>query len=163
MSPLLYLAWRSLRGRVVGWLRLMKQPRYLVGTLAGATWVALFALRPMLQIDRDAALDQVENLSEWVPLLEFSSALLLLILVSLWWLWPYGKALVELTETELHLLLPAPLRRRHIIQYAVLRSQWSVLFGAAIVAFFSSGGRLSVFAWRLLTTCLLYTSDAADE
>ena len=57
MSPLLYLAWRSLRGRVVGWLRLMKQPRYLVGTLAGATWVALFALRPMLQIDRDAALD----------------------------------------------------------------------------------------------------------
>ena len=157
MSPLLYLAWRSLRGRVVGWLRLMKQPRYLVGTLAGATWVALFALRPMLQIDRDAALDQVENLSEWVPLLEFSSALLLLILVSLWWLWPYGKALVELTETELHLLLPAPLRRRHIIQYAVLRSQWSVLFGAAIVAFFSSGGRLSVFAWRLLTTWLLLT------
>ena len=48
MSPLLYLAWRSLRGRVVGWLRLMKQPRYLVGTLTGATWVGLFALRPML-------------------------------------------------------------------------------------------------------------------
>ena len=157
MSPLLYLAWRSLRGRIVGWIRLMKQPRYLVGTLAGATWMGLFALRPVLQVNRDAGFDQVEGLSAWIPALELAGALLLLLLVSLWWIWPFGKALVELNETELHLLLPAPLRRRHVIQYAVLRSQWGILFGATMIAFFSSGGRVSTFGWRLLTMWLLLT------
>ncbi len=157
MSPLVYLAWRSLRGRVVGWARLMRQPRYLVGTLAGATWMGLFALRPVMRVNREANLDRVPELDAWLPTLELGGALLLLALVSLWWLWPFGKALVELSETELHLLLPAPVRRRHIIQYAVLRSQWGVLFGAAMIAFFSSGGRLSTFLWRLLSMWMLLT------
>ena len=158
MTTLLYLAWRSLRGRLVRWFRLMKQPKYLVGTLAGVAWMGLFALRPMLRVNRRASLgERFEDLVEWLPAVEMVAALALLVFLSLWWLWPFGKAMVALTETELHLLLPAPVRRRHLIQYAVLRSQRGILFGCLIISVFSAGGSLSGFAWRFLSVWLFLT------
>ena len=115
MTPLLYLALRSLRGRVVGWLRLMKQPKYLVGTLAGVAWMGMFALRPVIRVNRRASLGKrFEEIAEWLPAIETAAALMLLVFLSLWWLWPFGKAMLELTETQLHLLLPAPVRRGDI-------------------------------------------------
>ena len=158
MTTLLYLTVLSLRGRVVGWLRLMKQPKYLVGTLAGVVWMSLFALRPMMGANRRAALgERLDEIAEWLPAVETAAALTLLVFLSLWWLWPFGKAMVELTQTELHLLLPAPVRRRHIIQYAVLRSQWGILFGCLMIAFFSTGGSPTAFTWRFLSVWLFLT------
>ena len=158
MTTLLHLTWRSLRGRIVRWLRLMKQPKYLVGTLAGVAWMGLFALRPMMRVTRRGALEErFEDIVEWLPAVEMVAALALLVFLSLWWLWPFGRTTVELTETELHLLLPAPVRRRHIIQYAVLRSQWGILFGCLIISFFSAGGSLAGFAWRFLSVWLFLT------
>jgi hypothetical protein len=136
----------------------MKQPKYLVGTLAGVAWMAMFALRPLLRANRTDELDeQIANVVEWLPAVETAAALALLVAVSLWWLWPFGKASLELSETELHLLLPAPVRRRHLIQYALLRSQWGVLFGSFMISLFSSGGAPSLFAWRFVTVWLLLT------
>ena len=158
MTTLLYLAWRLLRGRAVGWLRLMKQPKYLVGTLAGVAWMGMFALRPVMRASRRTQLEsRVEEVVEWLPAVETASALVLLVVLSIWWLWPFGKAIVELTETELHLLLPAPVRRRNVIQYAVLRSQCGILFGCLMVSFFSAGGSLAAFAWRFLSVWLFLT------
>ena len=117
MTTLLYLTWRSLRGRLVRWLRLMQQPKYLVGTLAGVAWIGMFALRPMMRATRRASLaERFEEIAEWLPAIETVVALALLVFLSLWWLWPFGKAMVELTETELHLLLPAPVRRNVTIE-----------------------------------------------
>ena len=158
MTPLLYLAWRSLRGRVVGWLRLMKQPKYLVGTLAGVAWMGMFALRPLTRMTRvNRVEERFEEIAEWLPAVETVAALTLLILLSLWWLWPFGKAMVNLTEAELHLLLPAPVRRRHVIQYGVLRSQWGILFGCLMISFFSAGGAPATIAWRFLSVWLFLT------
>jgi hypothetical protein len=158
MTPLLFLMWRSMLGRVTGWLRLMKQPKYLVGTLAGVAWMSMFALRPVLRANRDASLgDRVAGITEWLPALESAGALALVVSLSLWWLWPFGKASLELTETELHLLLPAPVRRRHLIQYAMLRSQWGVLFGCFMISLFSSGGAPDRFIWRFVTVWLFLT------
>ncbi len=158
MTTLLYLAWLSLRGRVLGWLRLMKQPKYLVGTLAGVTWMGMFALRPVMRVNQRTGLERrFEEIAEWLPAVETAAALMLLVFLSLWWLWPFGKAMVELTETELHLLLPAPVRRRHIIQYAVLRNQWGILFGCLMISFFSAGTSPTAFAWRFLSVWLFLT------
>ena len=158
MTTLLYLAWRSLRGRVVGWLRLMRQPKYLVGTLAGVAWMGLFALRPMTRAIRTGSLvEGFEEIVEWLPLVETAAAMALLVVLSLWWLWPFGKATIALSETELHLLLSAPVRRRHVIQYAVLRNQWGILFGCLIVSLFSAGGSLMGIAWRFLSVWLFLT------
>ena len=144
--------------RVVGWFRLMKQPKYLVGTLAGVAWMGLFALRPIIRVNRRAGLEaQLDAIAVWLPAIETITALVLLLALSLWWLWPFGKAMIELTETELHLLLPAPVRRRHIIQYAILRSQWGILFGGLMLSFFSAGGSLAALGWRFLSFWLMLT------
>jgi hypothetical protein len=136
----------------------MKQPKYLVGTVAGIAWMAMFALRPMLRANRTADLgEQLQNMVEWLPAVETAAALALLLTLSLWWLWPFGKASLELSETELHLLLPAPVRRRHLIQYALLRSQWGVLFGSFMISLFSSGWTPGLFAWRVVTAWMLLT------
>ena len=120
--------------------------------------MGLFALGPILRANRRAGLEErFEELAAWLPAVETLAALALLVSLSLWWLWPFGKAMVELTETELHLLLPAPVRRRHIIQYAILRSQWGILFGCLMVSFFSAGGSASAFIWRFVSVWLLLT------
>ena len=86
MTPLLFLMWRSMVGRVTRWLRLMKQPKYLVGTLAGVAWMSVFALRPVLRANRDASLgDRVADITEWLPALESVGALALVVSLSLWW------------------------------------------------------------------------------
>ena len=100
---------------------------------------------------------QPEDIVEWLPFVETVAPLALLVLLSLWWLWPFGKATVTLTETELHLLLPAPVRRRHIIQYAVLRNQWGILFGCFIISLVSASGSLMGLAWRFLSAWLFLT------
>ena len=49
----------------------MKQPKYLVGTMAGVAWMAMFALRPMLRANPTVELgEQIENIVEWLPALE---------------------------------------------------------------------------------------------
>ncbi|MDA1094709.1 MAG: hypothetical protein O3A25_15760 [Acidobacteria bacterium] len=156
MTPLFFLLWRSLVGRWTRWLRLMRQPKYLVGTLAGLSWIGMFALRPALSANRTTLREPPASLMEWLPAVETGASLALLVGLSLWWLWPFGKASLELTETELHLLLPAPVRRRHLIQYATLRSQWGILFGCFMLSVFSSGGAPGIFAWRFVSAwCVL--------
>ena len=50
MNPaLLYLSYRSLRGQIAGWLRLMRQPKYLLGLLVGLAYFWFFALRFFLR------------------------------------------------------------------------------------------------------------------
>lgn len=158
MSTLLHLIWRSLRGRILGWLRLMRRPKYFVGTLAGVVWMSLFALRPILGVARRNPADaRLGEIITWLPAMETGAALLLLVGVSLWWIWPFGQATIALTETELHVLMPAPIRRRHIIQYALLRSQPGILFGCLMVSFLSVGGAPASVAWRFLSMWLFLT------
>ncbi len=145
---LLFLLVRSARGRTVQALRRLREPRYLIGFLIGAGWAAfwlssLFGRSPVgfdfsgdVQFGLPA--EAVESLAG--PLgkaLQLSIALLLAGGVTVWWLVPFGRNALQFSESELHLLLPAPLLRRRLIQYGVLRSQPGVLFGVAIVTFFS--------------------------
>ena len=159
MTILLRLIWWLLRGRAVRWMRLLRQPKYLVGTLAGClaagAWIAAFALRSFRGDGPPAA--GVPVADQLLPVLETGAAMLVLILLALWWLWPFGRATLDLTETELHLLLPAPLRRRHIAQYALLRVQPGILLGSTIFGFFASAGSPGRFAWRFVSVWLLLT------
>lgn len=159
MTILLHLMWRLLRGRAVRWIRLLRQPKYglgtLVGCLAAGAWIATFAV-PGFRGGRppSAGAPMVDQL---LPAVETGAALVLLIVLALWWLWPFGRATLDLTETELHVLLPAPLRRRDIAQYALLRVQPGILLGSAIFGFVASDGSPARFAWRFVSIWLLLT------
>ena len=158
MNPaLLYLSYRSLRGQIVGWLRLMRQPKYLLGLLVGLAYFWFFALRLFFRAgNRTRWMDAtLEGVTDFLPAVHLSVALFIAVAVSLWWLVPFGKSSLDLKEAELHVLLPAPIPRRHILQYAVLKNQRGILIGCLIISLFSVSGSVADFSWRFLTVWML--------
>ncbi len=145
---LAFLLVRSVRGRLVQALRRLRQPRYLIGFLIGGGWAAfwisslfggsLVGFDFFGEVQFGPPPEVFEALAG--PLgqaVQLGIALLLAAGITVWWLLPFGKSALEFSESELHLLLPAPVPRRRLIQYGILRSQPGVLLGVSIVTFFS--------------------------
>ena len=162
-GALLFLLLRSARGRVVRMARRLREPRYLVGFLVGAGWMSLWVGRFLFRgqmvsvqfgIPEQAVTALAGPLGQVAQIAVCLAGTLILVV---WWLLPFGRNSFEFAEAELHLLLPAPVPRRHLIQYGILRSQPGLIIGAAIVTFFSGPGTaLTVFTrfagvWLFLT------------
>lgn len=140
---LLRLLGMSFRGRIVRSLRLLRQPKYLIGSVIGVGWVLFWVVRStgavrFKVIGFDAAKLGLEP--EAVAGLQVAAALGLALLASVTWLIPWGKLGLGLKEAELHLLLPAPVSRRQLIQYALLKNQVGITITAGILSLFTGGG-----------------------
>lgn len=164
MSPaLLYLLVRSARGRVLRAARRLREPRYLIGFVIGGGWIAFWFSRLIFgrfdgEIQFGIPQQFLESLSAGiVDALQLALCGVIALILTLWWLAPFGKQALEFNEAELHLLLPAPIPRRRLIQYGILRSQSGILVGALVMTFFSGlhGAmpllRLYAGIWILLT------------
>jgi len=157
-SGLVYLMVRSVRGRIIRTIRLFKQPKYLVGVLGFVLWMAVWVGGPLF-FDNDGGEVTVEFadaellfelMGDTLPALQLAVAAVLALIVSLWWLVPWSRVALNLTEAEIHMLTPMPVKRRHLIQYATLKSQPGILFGCGIMTLFlGSGGPLSRAVWFL--------------
>ena len=77
-------------------------------------------------------------------------------------LWPGQRQPLQFSPAEVQLLFPAPISRRQLVNYKLLRSQGGLLFGAAIATLIlrpgtlSDGWKFSVGFWLLLTVGRLY-------
>ncbi len=154
MNPaLLFLLVRSVRGRIVRSLRLLKQPKYLVGILAFMAWIGfwmsntIFSFFDVEEGERTidvqfGGMEALHEVAEGVlPAVHLAAALLMAAAITVWWLVPWGRLALSLRQAEIHLLAPAPIQRRHLIQYATLRSQPGILFGCMILTLFMGSGR----------------------
>ena len=149
---------RSVRGRVIRTIKLLKQPKYLVGVLVFAAWMVFWVGGSFL-FDRDGGEVNIEFanaellfevMGDALPALQMIVAVVLALFVSLWWLIPWSRMALNLTEAEIHMLTPMPVKRRHLIQYATLKSQPGILFGCAIMTLFlGTGGPLTRVVWYL--------------
>jgi hypothetical protein len=156
---LVYLMLRSVRGRLIRALRLLRQPKYLIGVLGFAAWMTFWLgsafVGPMLDgenvnVQFAGAELLFATLGDAMSALHLGVALLLALILSLWWLIPWSRMALDLTEAEIHMLTPMPLKRRHLIQYATLKSQPGILFGCTIMTIFLGfGGPLARFVWFL--------------
>lgn len=149
---------RSLRGRFQRWLRQLRQPRYLIAFLAGAAYFG-FLILPRLGAPR------VRVGGPWTggapPALlgdavTLGLALAGALVVTLTWLFSSSRAALPLTEAEIDFLLPAPLTRRQVLSFALLRSQIGLLFGSFLVALFTGRGATGprLLHWAGLWGCL---------
>jgi putative ABC exporter len=169
LPAILELVLLGLRGRLLRRGRMLRRPRHLVAFLAGIAYFSFFALRPLLQICRRPA-----ALSGWLlsaPDLRAAAqivlALGLALGVTLTWLLASSRPPLTLSEAEAHLLLPAPIPRRSVLRYALLRQQPALLFGALVLSFFagfdSPAARLARFlaSWALLTLVDLHLAGVS--
>jgi ABC-2 type transport system permease protein len=180
---LLELHLRSLRGLVVRRMRLLRNPRYAIGLVAGLAWLGFWAGRPLLrllgrlgpggdgtielgdktvrlgdgsvQFGAGALLDRLPP--EALDGIHLLVAVLITTLACLWWMAPWYRPVLRLKEAELALLLAAPLTRRQIIQYAITRNQPGILFGSLIMSVFLGSGPLPRRLGFFLTAWLFLT------
>lgn len=134
---LLYLRLMSLWNLIRSRARRLRQPKYLIGAIAGAAYFWFFFFRktghgspanvlPMLFANGQAEL--------WA-----AGIFTLFILVT--WIAPGDKPGLAFTEAEVAFLFPAPLSRRKLIHYKLINGLLMTLFGAVFFTLISSNGR----------------------
>ena len=146
----LYLTVRGLINRLRVRLRRLREPRYLVGLSAGLLYfyLVIFGRPHPTARGRVVPIGSAALASYAVPLIAIASVVLFVV-VALSWVWPSSTKAVSFTRAEVQMLFPAPLTRRQLLHYKLIRSQVGSLFGSAILTLFFRPGSLAA-AWTVL-------------
>jgi ABC-2 type transport system permease protein len=137
-SALAYLYLHSAKNRTLSRLKRLKQPKYLFGAVVGGLYFYFYFFRFLIMGGRsDRALPAGVVLPDLSIGLEWFGAMIIFMLLALAWLFPKDRAALEFTEAEVAFLFPAPLSRRTLIHFKLLRSQIRILISALFFALFS--------------------------
>jgi ABC-2 type transport system permease protein len=151
----------------------LREPRYMVGFLLGAAYFTMIFLRPGSRTGRAPAVFRLR--AEGSDLLLLAAAAALAVVTFLMWLFRKGQPALGLSEAEIQFLFPAPVSRRALLHYALLKAQLPVFFSALIITVVTgsrgSGSPLLTGAgfWLLLTAthfhnlALAFTKARWDE
>lgn len=158
-GPLGYLATRSTRNRLVRQLRRLRTPRYALALLLGLAYLWYIGVR------QRPGSGPTEVSPETVELLTAAGVTAVLL-----WTWVFGadRRALAFSRAEVTWLFPAPVTRRQLIQYKLLRGQFVILFNVFLWTFLLSGGWAGTGPWRragaiwiLLTTLALHRLGVA--
>jgi hypothetical protein len=149
------LLW-SARGRVRRLARQLRQPRYLITFLAGAgylVWIWGFVIfRPRIGNDSDAgALGGITGTAEAARSVHILLALGVALAVTFAWILLRPRPRLTLSPAEIHTLLPAPIPRRQILAFALLRNQPVTWLSALIFALLRGNLLLLPLLWAMIT------------
>lgn len=170
ISAYAYLQWMSVRNALVQRVRRLKQPKYLIGTIVGIAYFYLIFFRNAGRSGRSGGAARAFALPpEFALSLATVGALVLLVVVVLAWIIPTGRAALQFTEAEVAFLFPAPLTRRTLIHFKLLRSQLGILVSAFFLSLifrrssFLGGSQLlhATGWWLILSTLNLHFIGAS--
>ncbi len=141
---------RSARNRIMSRLRRLRDPRYLLGAIAGLGYFWFMFFRNT----RGAHGKQVMAVTGGV-LADFIGLFVLAIMILAWAL-PSDSGGLQFSEAEIAMLFPAPLRRRDLLLYKIIRAQPQALVSA--IFFFIFGWRRSwiIGMWAALSVLGIY-------
>lgn len=148
----------SWRNRLRTRLRRLRQPKYLLSFAVGVSYV-LTIWRPWSRgraVRIGGAPIPVDV--NVVGAVEVGLAVLISVYLVVSWLWPRFRPALRFTETEIAFLFPAPLHRRQVVNYSLLRSQLGLLFGALMVSLFAVRQFAPSFWQGLLGTWLAFST-----
>ena len=168
IGALIYLQMQSIKNRLRMRLRRLKKPTYLAGAAVGGVYFYFFFFRNLF-VGRRSAVAAADTASpETVLLLELAGALALFLMVLSAWIFPHERAALLFSEAEIAFLFPAPVTRRTLIHFKLLRSQFAILFTTFFLTLvsgrFGQGGKAWIHAagwWLVLSTLNLHTLAAS--
>jgi ABC-2 type transport system permease protein len=161
ISALLYLQYHSIRNRTVMRIKRLKQPKYLLGGIVGGLYFYWYFVRTLFGVPARGQAFALFASPDGQALFESISALILLTIVSLAWIIPHQRASLTFTEAEVAFLFPAPISRRGLIHFKLLRSQIAILFTTLLLTLVTNrfGGHAWIRAagwWLILSTLNLH-------
>jgi len=144
-SALFFLQTRSFWNGLLLRLRRLRQPKYLVGGFVGLAWflwtfggpVFLHSLNRGRGGGPGTAAELLGLGADKVILMEGIAACGVAAWVFLSWVVPNSRAAIQFTEAEIAFLFPAPISRRRLIHYKLLRWQLGLLMTSMIFTFIS--------------------------
>jgi hypothetical protein len=155
------LTWWSVRNRFRKRLGRLREPRYMIGALFFVLWFVFVFFHPGAR--HKAPPSEYQLIMGGPELWRFGLALALLVLAlgAVWW--PGERRPLEFTPAEVQFLFTAPLTRRQLVRYKLLRSQGGLLLGAVVATIFlrphtlRDGWTFSAGFWLGLTACRLFS------
>jgi hypothetical protein len=163
-----FIALRSLRNAARLRVRRLKEPRYLIGLVLGLAYFGMiFSPAGGRRKAAKATLSALPPAFLDVQLLGF--ALFLFVACCAVWALRWGPPALSLTEDEIQFLFPAPLSKRSILHFALLKPQLRLLFSAAVFTYVlgrgsrSGAGFVFLFlgVWIALTAVQLHLQAMA--
>ena len=156
----LYFVQLDFKNKIKRRIARLKSPRYAIALIFGLAYF-FFAFGGPAFFD-----GQSEQASrEWPPGLIGAAPFYLALLVIWWWLGPGTRFALHYTPADVNLLFTAPITRRQLIQFKLLRAQTPILFTSLLVTLFAqrAAGPWWVHfpsAWVLFTTLNLHQIGA---
>jgi ABC-2 type transport system permease protein len=164
IAALFYLQYQSARNRLVTRFKRLQQPKYLIGAIAGGLYFYWYFYRTLfLGNSRSPGFTLTP---EHRAAAESLAAGILFIIVVLAWLIPHERAALTFTEAEVAFLFPAPVSRRTLVHFKLIRSQLRILFSSLFFTLLSHrfGGGFWIHAagwWIILSTLNLHFMGAS--
>lgn len=140
ISALVYLQLTSLKNALQGRFKRLRNPRYFFAALVGAAYFYFIIFRNgashQPQLPNGHALP-VESLpaASW---LEPLGALALFVSVVLTWILPNSRAALAFTEAEVTFLFPAPVPRKALVHFKLIKSQLGILLSSVVLTLISN-------------------------
>ena len=161
VSALLYLQYHSIKNRLVLRVRRLKQPKYLLGGIVGALYFYFYFFRYLFGLPARRSSLTLGSPASGAVLGESIGAAVLLVVVLVAWVVPRERAALAFSEAEVAFLFPAPISRRGLIHYKLLRSQAAILFTTFVLMLVTNrfGGKFWLHAagwWLILSTLNLH-------
>ena len=165
---LVYLQTMVIRNAVAQRVRRLRQPRYLMATLLGlAYFYFLFFRRSSFQGAGPGAPVAPVNIGLLVGV--SMAAVIMTGRIMYSWIFSADRAALSFTEAEVAFLFQAPVQRRVLVHYKLLKSQIRILFSAALFAlvsrrlgFLGGNGWMHAVGWWILLSTLELHSIAAS-
>src|SRR5438105_2795971 len=117
----------SARNRLRRWFRRLREPRYLLGAIAGIVYL-YFSFYTRMRASRigtgrrrPPGRPPAEILAVVASVVPPLAAIGLLAAAALAWVFPIDSGLLEFSRAEVQLLFPAPLTRRQLVVYRLVR------------------------------------------
>jgi ABC-2 type transport system permease protein len=160
-GALFYLLVNSWKNRTWMRIRRLKQPKYLIGGIIGLLYFFGYVGRWMFHPGGFGRVGTGLGIfAENATLFESIGAMILFVIVVLAWVIPHERAALVFTEAEVAFLFPAPVSRRSLVHFKLIKSQvailFTILFFTLIFGRFRAGGSIwmRVFGWWVILSTL---------
>jgi ABC-2 type transport system permease protein len=159
ISALFYLQINSIRNRLRARLGRLKHPKYLVGAILGGAYFIFYFSWLVIMPGRGGAGRLLPGAADLGGAQNIGAAILLVVVVAGWVL-PNERAALAFSEAEVAFLFPAPITRRGLLHYKLVRSQLGILFSTLFLTLIFGrwryGGHvwISVLGWWVILSTL---------